>query len=228
MEYSFTVIERDLKQIADMLLLNGTLIECPGLIHGKMGIAIFFFHYAQYTNNSLFADYGMDLLVEIQDQVHANSRPDYEKGITGIGIGIDYLERYKFLNVKEDMFEDLDQRMYRAVMSDPWQNFSCYEGLTGYGKYWISRLRRHPLSVQAQECLMYITKQMKENWGNISLEEQAEIYCFFQDLNDITRFEISHEFIKYCREKLTDIGLTFHRLGESLIADIVRMYKDRY
>jgi hypothetical protein len=43
-----TVIEQDLRQIADMLLLNGTLTECPGLVHGKMGIATFFFHYAQY------------------------------------------------------------------------------------------------------------------------------------------------------------------------------------
>lgn len=52
-------IKKDLQQITDMLLLNGTLTECPGLVHGKMGIAIFFFHYAQYTNNMLFADYAM-------------------------------------------------------------------------------------------------------------------------------------------------------------------------
>jgi hypothetical protein len=30
------IIERDLWQIGDMLLLNGTLTECSGLIHGKM------------------------------------------------------------------------------------------------------------------------------------------------------------------------------------------------
>jgi len=36
-------IKKDLQQITDMLLLNGTLTECPGLVHGKMGIAIFFF-----------------------------------------------------------------------------------------------------------------------------------------------------------------------------------------
>jgi hypothetical protein len=41
-----TTTEQYLSQIADMLLLNGTLTECPGLVHGKMGIAVFFFHYA--------------------------------------------------------------------------------------------------------------------------------------------------------------------------------------
>jgi len=47
-----TRIELNLQQIADMLLLNGTLTECPGLVHGKMGIAIFFFHYAKYANSA--------------------------------------------------------------------------------------------------------------------------------------------------------------------------------
>jgi len=37
-----TKIEQDMQQIADMLLLNGTLTECPGLVHGKMEIAVFF------------------------------------------------------------------------------------------------------------------------------------------------------------------------------------------
>jgi hypothetical protein len=39
-ENNFTVIEQNLRQITDMLVLNGTLTECPGLVHGKTGIAI--------------------------------------------------------------------------------------------------------------------------------------------------------------------------------------------
>jgi hypothetical protein len=92
-----TEIELHLSQIADMLLLNGTLTECPGLVHGKMGIAVFFFHYAQYTDNMLFADYAMDVTGEMLNQIHVNSPSDYEKGIAGIGVGIDYLIRNKFL-----------------------------------------------------------------------------------------------------------------------------------
>ena len=45
-EKQLEIIEQDLQQIADMLVLNGTLTECPGLVYGKMGIAVFFFHYA--------------------------------------------------------------------------------------------------------------------------------------------------------------------------------------
>ena len=90
---SNTTIEKQISHIVGTLLLNGTLTESPGLVHGKMGIAIFFFHYAQYTKNMLFADYALDLIGEIQNQIHVNSPADYEKGIAGIGIGIDYLIR---------------------------------------------------------------------------------------------------------------------------------------
>ena len=48
---SNTTIEKQISHIVGTLLLNGTLTESPGLVHGKMGIAIFFFHYAQYTKN---------------------------------------------------------------------------------------------------------------------------------------------------------------------------------
>lgn len=95
-------MEKDLQQIADMLLLNGTSTGCPGLVHGKMGIAVFFFHYAQYTDNMLFADYAMDLLGETLNQIHVNSPADYEKGIAGIDVGIDYMIRNNFLVTEEE------------------------------------------------------------------------------------------------------------------------------
>ncbi|MDR3143149.1 MAG: hypothetical protein LBU37_15700 [Tannerellaceae bacterium] len=89
----YPAIGKDLRQIAEMLLLNGTLTEDSGLVHGRMGIAVFCFHYAQYTNNMLFADYALNLIEEMQNQIHASSQADYEKGIAGIGAGIDYLIR---------------------------------------------------------------------------------------------------------------------------------------
>ena len=100
---SNTTIEKQISHIVGTLLLNGTFTESPGLVHGKMGIAIFFFHYAQYTKNMLFADYALDLIGEIQNQIHVNSPADYEKGIAGIGIGIDYLIRNNFLIVEDDI-----------------------------------------------------------------------------------------------------------------------------
>ena len=219
-------IEKDLRQIAEMLLLNGNLTECSGLVNGKMGIATFFFHYAKYTYNELFADYAMDLIGEILDQLHVNSPADYEKGIAGIGVGIDYLIRNEFLNVEDDVCEDFDERMFRAVMYDPWSNFSQYDGLTGYGRYWISRLRYQVPSIDARKCLLYIIGKIEKQLPNIPAQEQTDVCCFLLDLCRIPGFEI-------CKDLLTQFNTQtvneFFRLGNSTIGDIVRMFQqNRY
>ncbi len=176
-------MEQKLQQIADTLLLNGTLVECPGLIHGKMGIAIFFFHYAQYTGNELFEDYAMELIEEIQCQIHANSPVDYERGIAGIGVGMDYLIRNNFLEVNDDFFDDFDQRMYLAVMYDPWQDFSLYDGIVGYGSYWICRMNRQADSRHAHKALEQILSSIRENTRELTEREQTDIICFLCDLS---------------------------------------------
>jgi hypothetical protein len=225
-EHNFTIIEQRLRQIADMLLLNGTLTESPGLVHGKMGIAVFFFHYAQYTDNMLFADYAMDLISETLNQIHVSSSADYEKGIAGIGVGIDYMICNKFLVTEDDICEDLDQRMYRAVMYDPWQDFSQYDGLTGYGRYWISRLHFPTPTKQAQECLIRIVGSIEENLQDIPKEEQTDVYCFLHDLQKISCFDGCARLLEQCRKwnlSSADNNRYFPRLGDSAIGKIVSM-----
>jgi len=209
-----STIKRDLQQIAEILLLNGTLIVCPGLVHGKMGIALFFFHYARYTDNPLFADYALEIIGEMQNQIHINSPADYEKGIAGIGVGIDYLIQNDFLDAEEDIFEDMDRRMVRAVLNDPWPDFSLYDGLTGYGRYWISHLRRQPFSGEAQECLSYITKQIEEKWADIPQKEQTDSYCFLQDLKEIPGLDISTRLLEHYRKWSTDMNRNSPRLAD--------------
>jgi hypothetical protein len=224
-------IEQNLSQIADMLLLNGTLTESPGLVHGKLGVSVFFFHYAQYTGNMLFADYALDLIEEVQNQIHVNSPADYEKGIAGIGVGIDYLIRNEFLDAEDDIFEDFDQRMVRAVMYEPWQDFSIYDGLTGFGRYWISRLHHQGPVEYAQECLMRITERIEENLPDIPTEEQTEVYCFLYDLQKIPGFDNCVRLLERCRKwnLPTNINICFPRLGDSVIGNIIRMYqRNRY
>jgi hypothetical protein len=167
-----------LKKTADILILNGTLVESPGLIHGKMGIAVFFFHYAKFTDNELFEDYAMELIEEIRNQIHVNSPANYETGLAGIGVGIDYLIHNDFLEADEDIFEDFDKRMYRAVMYDPLADFSLYTGLSGQGRYWLCRLENDV----ANEVISHIITLIENSLSNISKDEQIDIYCFLSDL----------------------------------------------
>jgi len=44
-------IDERLKRIANVLLINASFIDNPGLLNGKMGIAIFFYQYSRYTGS---------------------------------------------------------------------------------------------------------------------------------------------------------------------------------
>ncbi|MDR2919147.1 MAG: hypothetical protein LBV72_07275 [Tannerella sp.] len=223
------VIKQNLEQIADMLLLNGTLTECSGLVHGKIGIAVFFFHYAQYTDNMLYADYAMDLIGEMLNQMHVNSPADYERGIAGIGVGLDYMIRNNFLDVEDDICEDFDYRMYRAIMHDPWQDFSQYKGLTGYGRYWMTRLRYQAPSAQARVCLLHIVKLIEENLSDIPEENQTDVYCFLYDLQKIAGLELCSGLLEQCgREwgiQSLAVERSFPRLNDSAIDNVIRSYQ---
>lgn len=226
-------MKKDILQITDMLLLNGTLTECPGLVNGKIGVAIFFFHYAKYTNNSLFADYAMEVIGEMMSQIHVNSPADYEKGIAGIGVGIDYLIRNSFLNVEDDICEDFDERMVRAVMYDPWQDFSQYNGLTGYGRYWVARLQYPGALVQARQCLLRIIALIEENLSDISIMEQSDVFYFLYDLQRLPGFDHCTELLKQIQIewdlKSSEILHSFFRLGNSTVSNIVRhFHHNRY
>lgn len=232
-ENNNTKIERDLQQIVDMLLLNGTLTESPGLVHGKMGISIFFFHYAQFSSNDLFADYAMDVISEMLDQIHVNSSADYENGIAGIGIGIDYLIQNNFLNVETDIYEDFDDRMLRAVINDSYLNFSQYSGLIGCGRYWMIRLYNQVSLMLARKCLLHIIDQIEMNLTSITETEQTDVFCFLHDLQKISDFGRTVEILKQCQKKwnlhsINSIQRLPH-LGDSLVSDVVSIYqRNRY
>ncbi len=223
----FFKIKKDTQQIADMLLLNGTLTESPGLVHGKIGIAVFFFHYAQYTGNGLYADYAMDLIDEMLNQIHINSPADYEKGVAGIGVGIDYLIRNNFLDVDDDICEDFDHLMSRAVMSDAKPDFSLYNGLSGHGRYWITRLRYQKTTKLARECLSRIVALVNERIAYISISEQIDVFCFLSDLQKIVDFDSCIKLLKQYRSIMQveslDVIQSFSRLGDSVIDNAIRV-----
>lgn len=60
-------------------------------------------------------------------------------GLSHGKLGIDYLIRSGLIEVDEDFFDDRDEQMYRAVMYDPYPDYSRDEGLIGYGWYWLCR-----------------------------------------------------------------------------------------
>ena len=176
---------KPLEKIVQTLIINGTLIDQPGLFYGKTGIAVFFFHYARQTGNELFQDYAIELIEEVQKQITAEISARYDTGLAGIGVGFEYFLQNGFLEADDDIFEDFDAKMYRVAMYEPYLNLSLEVGLTGWGQYFINRLSGNgQKNDKLHEALTHIAKEITNRVlrNNVSEYEQPDVFRFLHDL----------------------------------------------
>lgn len=139
-------VDSRLRRIADFLLLNASFIENLGLFNGKMGIAIFFFHYARYANNEVFEEYAGELIDEIYEEININTKVNFEDGLTGIGWGIEYLIKQGFLEGDtDDVLREIDDVIYMNIVNSPIL-FDNGNDLFGYGFYLLERLINHEIN----------------------------------------------------------------------------------
>ena len=107
------VKELILRQISDVLLVNGGFLSSPGLYTGEMGLVLFFARYARYTQNDLYMDYAFGLIEKIQRRIHQDTPINYKHGLAGIGSAIEYIVQNSYFEADTDeILEDFDQRIY--------------------------------------------------------------------------------------------------------------------
>lgn len=133
-------INKRLQRIANVLLLNASFIDNPGLLNGKMGIAIFFYHYSRYTKNKVYEEYAGELIDEIYEEINTSTPVNFENGLTGIGWGIEYLVHNGFIEANTDeVLADIDNYINQSILSCPLSPENCSD-LTDYGFYYQVRL----------------------------------------------------------------------------------------
>lgn len=137
--------ERMFEYLANDLIINTSCLEDVGLYHGKMGISIFFFHYARYTQNGVYEDFAGELLDEIYGEISANTPIAFVNGLCGIGWGMIYLYQQGFVEGDiADVLADIDQEImeydYRQL-----QDTSLERGLAGIAFYVRSRMKMNCL-----------------------------------------------------------------------------------
>jgi len=194
-----------LEKIVWKLIINGSLTEQPGLFYGKTGIAVFFFHYTQYTGNELFREYAMDLIEETQKQISDTFTNRYDIGLSGIGVGFEYFLQNGFLGAENDnIFDDLDDRMYHTVMNGQYSNLSLCEGLTGLGRYFLYRLNGNcNKDSRLHEALTYIANEITHRIYNDTVpeNEKYDVYRFLCDLSKTNGYTGKYDaFLHLCKK----------------------------
>ncbi|MBN1117375.1 MAG: hypothetical protein JXA77_09240 [Bacteroidales bacterium] len=129
------------QRITNTLLLNASFIDNIGLMHGKMGIAIYFFHLARETGMQIYEDYAGELIDEIYEEVHAKSPCDFENGLAGIGWGIEYLVQNNFIDADtNEVLEESDKQIVHEITFHAPSEIGILKGITGYILYFLCRL----------------------------------------------------------------------------------------
>ena len=130
-----------LNRIADLLFLNSGFNADPGLLNGKMGIAIFLYHYARLTGKEMYDTCAGELIDEICLTISTQTPVDFTNGLTGIGWGIEYLVRNGFVDADTDeVLTEIDNAIYNKWLQRSFLPDNNND-LFGYGFYYLARLR---------------------------------------------------------------------------------------
>jgi len=129
-----------LQRIADYLMKKSNQTSAIGLLNGKMGIVIFFAHYAQYTGLQHYDEFTENLLDEVYSMLGRNSPIDFQSGLCGIGWGIEYLVQNGLMEGNTDeILEDIDKKIM-DIDVEHISDKSMEKGLCGIMHYVYARV----------------------------------------------------------------------------------------
>jgi len=131
-------LNTSLQIISRELLLKGSFTDQIGLT-GKMGIAIFFYHYSKYLEDTAYSGFASELIDEICNEISLDSSIYFHDGLSGIAWGFLYLIKNKFIDADEnELLEDIDQYIMETDITKC-EDFSFSNGLAGIICYFSCR-----------------------------------------------------------------------------------------
>ena len=146
------------QRLVNALLLHSSFIDNLGLLNGKMGISICFYHLARQTGNPLYEEYAGELIDEIDEGINVNTSLDFADGLAGIGWGIEYLVQNNFIEADTDeVLEEFDKRLMPLIYSFP-SPIGLENGLVGLGDYLLKRIQNPAAKEEKIQTL--INKQL--------------------------------------------------------------------
>ncbi len=127
----------DVKKIFNHLILNIFYLKEYGLYYGKTGCLLFLTHYFQQYRNEINEEIVLETIDDIFSSINKIYSLDMERGVCGIGWGVEYILQNQLLEGDPDeILYDLD----RYILNKDLKELSTHPDLTDVLSYIIVRL----------------------------------------------------------------------------------------
>jgi len=136
-------MEKTLQKIANLLIINLQNINSLGLLDGKMGVAIFLYYYARYSSQPVYNDQSDDLLDELFAALKEAIPNSLINGAAGIGFGLNYLIKNRFIETDEnpdELFKEIDVRLPQDIGKQMISDMRSIFPVFSAGFYALSRI----------------------------------------------------------------------------------------
>lgn len=145
------------QEIAQLLVQNIPTINNVGLLNGKMGISIYFFHLARKTENSDYREVAEQLIDEVYEEVSNKQPPvNFKNGLAGIAWGIEYLVQNNFVEADTDaVLSKVAEKIYRHLRSVEKLPIGISKGVIGFLIYILSRLKGKKMDAEDPNIFIY-------------------------------------------------------------------------
>lgn len=185
------VLEK-LQEINGYLLENAKEEHGLGLMHGKLGLSIYFYHLAGKTENQGLLEIAENLVGEIFEKLsEAKLSADFENGLAGIAYGLSYLVNSDFVEANlDDTLGELDDRVFKFLEDQKGKlPANLRNGLIGYMIYSLNRLESSLKSGHKSNIYIFqkLTARLLNQLGQLIEEEklqdrEPQLFNIFWDL----------------------------------------------
>ena len=203
-----------LERITKHLIIYSASLDNIGLMSGKMGIALFFYHLNRITKNENHLEFANELIEDIVPRLDYKLPRTFFDGLVGISWGFDHLLRNHFIDFEEDdMLTELENALLEINIANLFDE-SFATGLRGITYYIVSRCSGRA-TIPAPFCMEYI-HVLHDRMNRIEQKDPTAVHllsCLERILNGVI--------IEY------DLNLFYQLIGNEPYNDTCLFKKDR-
>jgi hypothetical protein len=201
-------ISKQLQIISNALYINHHRIKHTGLLNGRMGMAIYLYHYARYCGHNVYEALADDIVDDVVNNKMKDARfPNFSGGLSGLAFGFNYLIENKFIEIEDNtVLEDLESLLLKNISDKPMRKNTGYIDIFGICLYYVSKLRRGFVSENDMIIIDILLRKCRITISENKLKPAFDIIFFNCLLCFLTALAEKRIKEKVALELLSDIG----------------------